>query len=293
VQVEAEIDADVLRRILLIHRPEAVIHLAAVPAPFTAPDDVTFVTNTSLALWVLAAATETGVGSVLFASSPTVVGYGAPTGWVPTRLPISETHPLEPWTAYAVSKVAVENLVQATVRAGTSMRLGVFRPCFVIAPEEWAGAPPQQGPTVAQRLAAPTLAAVARFNYLDARDAGAFVCAWLAHAAAIPNGETFFVGAADSLVREPVGIALAREVPGTAVPAAGLSADAAVFSSAKAQRLLGWQAQRSWRTELVVPGPPADAVAVDAAGVEGTLVRESEPVPVLGDVVAVGGVTRG
>ena len=250
-QLVAELgDAASLAGILRTHRPDAIVHLAAIAVPFSAPDDVIFRTNTSLAFAVLGAAEEAGVGAVLIASSPTVIGYGAPAGWSPAALPIDEGHPLAPWNAYALAKVAIEELVAAELRAGSRLRLGVFRPCFVIAPEEWRGAPTQQGHTVAERLADPALAVVSLFNYVDARDAGEFVLAWLERPHAAPNGSVFFVGAADSLVREPVGEALARLVPGTAALAGALGPTDPVFSSARAERLLGWRPRRSWRTEI-------------------------------------------
>lgn len=144
------------------------------------------------------------------------------------------------------------------VRAhGDRLRAGAFRPCFVISPEEWRGAPTQQGHTVAERLDDPALSAVALFNYLDARDAGDFVVRWVQDADRVPNGEVLFVGAGDSLVREPVGEALRREVPGAAHAAGTLAPTAPVFSSARARELLGWQARRSWRTELAVAGDVA------------------------------------
>jgi nucleoside-diphosphate-sugar epimerase len=251
IQVVRELaDAASLVDVLRAHRPDAIVHLAAIAVPFSAPDDVIFRTNTSLAFAVLDAAKQAGVGTVLIASSPTVIGYNAPTGWAPTALPIDEEHPVAPWNAYALAKVAIEGLVEAEVRAGTPLRLGVFRPCFVIAPEEWQGAPTQQQHTIAERLDSPELAAVSLFNYVDARDAGEFVLAWLAQPDAAPNGTVYFVGAADSMVREPVPAALARLVPETAALAGALGDTDAVFSSRRAERLLGWRARRSWRTEF-------------------------------------------
>ena len=251
-QLEADLlDAAATRALFAELRPEAVVHLAAISVPFSLPDPEIFATNTGLAFSVLEGALAAEAGSLLLASSPTVIGYGAPAGWSPDYLPIDEAHPVAPWNGYALSKVAIEELARMAVRRdGERLRLGVFRPCYVIAPEEWEGAPTQQGHTVAERLADPRLSAVALFNYLDARDAGDFVLAWLARAGEVPNGSCFFVGAADSLVREPVADALARLVPGTADAAGSLGDSDPVFSSARAERLLGWRARRSWRTEL-------------------------------------------
>lgn len=233
-------------------RPDEVVHLAAIPVPFAAPEAELYAVNTSLAFAVLDESLRIGAGSMLAASSPTTIGYGAPRGWEPRYLPLDEQHPTEPWNAYALSKVAVEELMRmAARREGERIRLGSFRPCYVVAPEEWAGAPTQQGHTMSERLAHPELSAVALFNYLDARDAGEFVVSWLDHAAEVPNGEVFFVGASDALVRGPVAEAIARYVPEATAASASLGPNDPLFSSARAERVLGWRARRSWRTELV------------------------------------------
>jgi UDP-glucose 4-epimerase len=249
--------------------PVAVIHLAAISVPFSAPEHVIYETNTRLAFTVFEAAVNAGVSLVLAASSPTVVGYGSPSGWLPTSLPIDETHQLAPWNAYSLSKQAIENAAAMFARvAGNGTTFGVFRPCFVISPEEWQGAPTQQGHTVLERLQRPELAAVSLFNYVDSRDAADFVLAWLAHAgaapngtavpnspvlpngSAIPNGSVFFVGAADALATRPLAELVPRYLPGSSELAAALTGDLPAFSSAKAELLLGWRASRSWRSEL-------------------------------------------
>ncbi len=265
-QVVADLQADgVLRALVAEHRPDGIVHLAAIPAPHVLPDDETYAINTSLAWSVLDAAVAEGVGAVLFASSPTVMGYGAPAGWQPEYLPLDERHPTAPWNGYALSKVAVEELAaMAARRHPDGPRFAAFRPCYVIAPEEWDGAPTQQGHTVLERLADPALAAVALFNYVDARDAGEFVLAWLERGDRAPNGAVFFVGAADSLVRGPVADALAEYVPGVAAAAVTLAPTAPVFSSAFAAETLGWRARRSWRDQVPDPREPAPVPAETA-----------------------------
>lgn len=258
-------DREATAALLAEVRPDAVVHLAAIAVPFTAPDHETYAVNTALYFSVFDAALAAGTRHLLVASSPTVLGYGAPSGWTPQYLPLDEDHPRAPWNGYAQSKAAIEDLVAMAARQhGERMTIGAFRPCYVIAPEEWRGAPTQQGHTIRERLDDPALSAVALFNYVDARDAADFVAAWIAAPTTATNGQTFFVGAADSLVREPVPDALMRHVPATAVHAATLGPTSPVFSSALAEQLLGWKATRSWRTELVDADLPATDVAEEA-----------------------------
>lgn len=232
-------------------RPDAVVHLAAIAVPFSRPEREILRTNTALAYNVCRSALDAGVSTVVVASSPTVVGYGAPTGWTPSYLPIDEAHPVRPWNAYGLSKLMAEQVMRMfTAQAGDRLRLAAIRPCYVIAEEEWDGAPTQQGHTVRERLDDPSLAAGSLFNYVDARDAADFVGVLLRRAHDIPNGETFFVGAADALAREPLADLLPRFHPGTGGFAAELLGTAAAFSNANAERLLGWKPERSWRTEL-------------------------------------------
>ncbi|MGA5757199.1 NAD-dependent epimerase/dehydratase family protein [Nonomuraea bangladeshensis] len=230
-------------------RPESVIHLAAIATPFSRPESVIFKVNTQLAFNVCEAAVTLGVRNVVIASSPTVIGYGAPGGWAPAYLPIDEEHPVRPWNAYNLSKVAAEQTMKTFAEAGTT-HFAAIRPCFVIAPEEWAGAPTQSGHTLTERLDRPELGGVSLFNYVDARDAAEFTGVLIEALPELPNGEVFFVGAADALAREPLAELLPQVVPGTEPYAAGLTGASPAFSTTKAERLLGWQAKRSWRTEL-------------------------------------------
>lgn len=224
--------------------PDAIVHLAAIAVPFSAPEGVILDTNARLAFTVLDAARRHGVARVLAASSPTVIGYGSPTGWQPDHLPIDERHRARPWNAYALSKLLVENLVAMFARQETSTVFGAFRPCFVISPGEWAGELTQQGHTVVDRLNDPSLAAVSLFNYVDARDAADFVVGWVERAETSANGEVFFVGAADALALTPLDALLPY-------PAAdALTGSAPAFSSRRATEYLGWAPTRSWRTEL-------------------------------------------
>ncbi|WP_136706419.1 NAD(P)-dependent oxidoreductase [Agromyces sp. H66] len=252
-------------------RPDAVVHLAGIAVPFSAPELQILVTNASLAHSVLAAAAGAGVGRVLAASSPTVIGYGTP-GWRASTVPIDETHPREPSNAYALSKLLIEETVRTFSRTAAGA-YGYFRPCYVVSPEEWAGAPTQQGHTMLERLDDPALAAVSLFNYVDARDAAAFADAWLAAPADVVDGEGFFVGAADALARRPVAELWRELAPGLGPDADRLIGTEPVFSTDKAAARLGWRPERTWRTELAAAAAaiPADAERPRPAATESRL----------------------
>jgi nucleoside-diphosphate-sugar epimerase len=245
------LDADAAADAIAQARAEALIHLAAIAVPFSAPEDVIMRTNASLAISVLGGAVAAGIPKVVAASSPTVLGYGAPTGWVPDRFPLDEDTPPRPWNAYGLSKLVIEQSIAMFARqTGDAVRFAAFRPCYVIAPEERAGAVTPQRHTRRERLDDPALSAPAVFNYVDARDVASFADTLLDALPGIPNGEIFFVSADDALAREPLAQLIPRFHPGTEEPASVLTGSAPAFSNAKARRLLGWRPQHDWRSEL-------------------------------------------
>lgn len=249
-------DADATARALHAADADALIHLAAIAVPFSAPEHVILQTNAALAISVLGGGVAAGIPKIIAASSPTVLGYGAPTGWVPERFPLDEDTAPRPWNAYGLSKQLIEQTLRMYARqTGDAIRFAAFRPCYVIAPEEWAGAPTQQGHTVRERLDDPALSAPAVFNYVDARDVADFCDRLLAALPDIPNAETFFVAADDALAREPLADLVPRFFPGTDEVAAALTGTTSAFSNAKARRLLGWAPAYSWRGELPAIDP--------------------------------------
>lgn len=263
-------------RVISSHQPDAVIHLAAIAVPFSAPEDVIFSTNTRLAFAVMQASTEQRVSRIITASSPTVLGYGAPSGWLPEDFPLSEATTPKPWNAYALSKYVAEQTMEMFALAhGDTCRYAAFRPCYVISPEEWHGAPTQQGHTVEERLADPALSAPALFNYVDARDVSDFLDLLLQKMDAIPNGQTFFVGAADALATTDLAELMPRFVPGSSALAEPLTGTSPAFSIDKARRLLGWEPSRSWRSELQRGAP-----ARGGRGSAQPLTPQTAPTPV-------------
>ncbi|MGN6126583.1 MAG: NAD-dependent epimerase/dehydratase family protein, partial [Humibacter sp.] len=155
-------DAAAASAVLAETKPDAVIHLAAIAVPFSAPEQHIMRTNATLAINVMQAAVDAGVHKIVTASSPTVLGYGSPAGWAPERLPLDEDVEPRPWNAYALSKLIAERTMQMfAAQQGDAVRLAAFRPCYVIAPEEWRGALTQQGHTVLERLDRPELSAPA------------------------------------------------------------------------------------------------------------------------------------
>ncbi|WP_120004552.1 NAD-dependent epimerase/dehydratase family protein [Nesterenkonia muleiensis] len=231
--------------------PDSVVSLAAIAVPFSAPEDVILKTNVGIAHNVTAAAVAAGARTVIIASSPSIMGYGSPVEWVPPRLPLDENVTPYPWHAYGLSKYAAEQVAAMFAQQTSRVKFISFRPCYVIAPEEWQGGPTQQGHTLVERLDRPELSAVALFNYVDARDVTDFLLTALASSDQVSNGAVFFVGAKDALARKPLSELIPEYFPELSHLAEGLTGDSPAFSVQKAKDVLGWEPKRSWRTELV------------------------------------------
>ena len=94
---------------------DAVVHLAAIPAPGLATDEVTFRTNVTSTYNVFQAAATLGLKRVVWASSETVLGL--PFDKVrPDYAPIDEACTRYPQTAYALSKLVGEELAKQYAR---------------------------------------------------------------------------------------------------------------------------------------------------------------------------------
>lgn len=116
---------------------DAVIHLAAVPNPRTAPADVTFRTNVQGTFAVLQAAEDAGVRRVVVASSDSAVGlHYNPPDWAPQYLPIDEQHPMRPIDFYGLSKQVTETICQSYAHRGR-LEVVVIRPTHIVFPKEY------------------------------------------------------------------------------------------------------------------------------------------------------------
>ena len=115
---------------------EAVVHLAAIPNPRTAPADVTFRINVQGTWSVLQAAEDAGVKRVVVASSDAALGlHYNPPGWQPQYLPIDEDHPLRPIEFYSLSKEITENICRSYANRG-KLEVLAIRPTHIVFPPE-------------------------------------------------------------------------------------------------------------------------------------------------------------
>ena len=222
---------------------EAIVHLAARPSPAAGSADEVFGENVATTANVLELAEARGMRRVVLASSECAVGYAY--GYLPfplDYLPVDEAHPLRPDDPYGRSKKACEELAAAT-SARSGMTTVALRPTWILSLEhstrrEWAREhhlPPS-----------PSVHPHTFWGYVDARDAArAFR---LALEAPLTGFEAFFIAARDTRHNLPT-IELIRPYwsPDQLLLASGVPGHSSILDSTKAERLLGWTPEHSWR----------------------------------------------
>ncbi len=218
---------------------DAVIHLAAIPNPRTAPAEVTFRTNVQGTFAVLQAAEDAGVRRVVLASSDSVVGFHYnPQGWRPLYLPIDEAHPLQPTEFYSLSKRVGETIARSFADRGR-LEVVVIRPTHIVFPPEHPELEARGGDLQNYHL----------WTYVAPED----VAEAFRLALTLPQirYDTFFISAADGLNRRPT-LELVREryggLPEIRRPEVYKRLpSASVLDGSNAREVLGFVPTSDWR----------------------------------------------
>lgn len=213
---------------------DAVVHLAAVPAPGIIPDAATFENNMLSTYNVLQAARRAGIRRIVTASSETVLGlpFDAP----PPYIPVDEEYDTRPESTYSLGKHLEEELARKLVRWDPELSITALRFSNVMAPSDYAGFAGFQDDA--------TLRKWNLWSYIDARDGAQAVLRALELSR--PGFDVFIIAAADS-VMERTNASLVEEVfPGVEVRG-DLGEHDSMLSIAKARRVLGYEPQYSWR----------------------------------------------
>ena len=207
---------------------DAVIHMAAIPAPGRHPDHVVHNNNVVGSYNALRAAAEYGISRVCQASSVNAIGHSYSRHPRYDYFPLDEAHPNYGEDPYSLSKWICEQQADAFVRRYEDMRIASMRFHWVVPDRQKAAL------SFTRNSANPAkhLWAYTRF------DAAADACL-KSLAARFKGHEVFYIVAPDTTVDAP-SLELAREhFPD--VPIRGdLSDTKSFFSSAKAEQLLGW-----------------------------------------------------
>ena len=227
--------ADALAGIDGIHDGlDAVVHLAAIPAPGLAPDSATFHNNMNATFNVFQGARRAGIKTIVFASSETVLGL--PFDVPPPYLPVDEEYETRPESVYSLTKHLEEQLAIKLVRWDAELSITAFRFSNVMAPEDYAEFPSFDADATSRKWNA--------WGYIDARDGAQAVERALL--AARPGFDAYIIAAADTVMSRSSASLAAEVFPGVTVTKE-LGEHETLLGIDKARRLLGYEPEHSWR----------------------------------------------
>ena len=121
------------------HGVDAVVHLAAIPAPGLTTNAATFANNITATYNVFAAARIAGIRNVVWASSETVLGL--PFDMPPPYIPVDEEYPVRPESTYSLVKSLEEEMARHFCRWEPELKMIGLRFSNVMDPEDYARFP--------------------------------------------------------------------------------------------------------------------------------------------------------
>ncbi len=216
--------------------PDAVVHLAAIPAPDLAPEEVTFRNNILSTYAVFDAALRVGVRRIVWASSETTLGLPFSPDNPPAYAPVDEDHPMRPESAYSLSKDLGEEMARQMQRWNPDSTFIGLRLSNVMEPEDYAA--------FAGWQADPAFRQWNLWGYIDGRD-----CAQAVRKALhvdMTGADHFIIANADTVMEKSSADLMAEIYPDVPVRGA-LATHQTLLSIEKARRVLGYEPEYSWR----------------------------------------------
>jgi nucleoside-diphosphate-sugar epimerase len=213
---------------------DAVVHLAAIPAPGLVTNSRTFMNNMTATYNVFTAARASGITDLVWASSETLLGL--PFDNPPPYVPVDEEYPARPETTYAMVKHLEETMAAQMCRRDPALKMIGLRFSNVMSIEDYARFPEFQDD--------PRARAWNLWGYIDRRDGAQAVQLALEHQST--GMDVFIVANQDTVMQRPNAELLAEvypEVP-TRRP---FEPNETLLSIDKARRVLGYDPEHSWR----------------------------------------------
>ena len=213
---------------------DAVVHLAAIPAPGLQPNAATFHNNITASYNVFSAARLAGITNVVWASSETVLGL--PFRTPPPYIPVDEAYPARPESTYSLVKHLEETMAAQFCRWNPELKMIGLRFSNVMDPEDYAEFPSFD--------ADPRSRHWNLWGYIDARDGAQAVRKALAYRT--PGVDVFVIANADTVMSRSSASLAAEVFPGVPVTKE-LGEHETLLSIDKARRVLGYEPEHSWR----------------------------------------------
>ncbi len=215
---------------------DAVIHLAAIPAPNVLTDAETFRTNLMSTYNVLSSASTLGIDRVVCASSETLIGLPFERE-KPRYAPIDEVHPLLPESHYALSKLAGEALADQFARwhGATIVSLRISNIMEPVDYERFPGF-----------WEDPAIRSWNLWGYVDSRDVAQ--AARLGVTTDVEGHEAFIVAAGDTCMTQRSRDLMAEVYPG--VDVRSVAGHETLLSIDKARTVMDYHPAHSWRDHI-------------------------------------------
>ena len=232
----------------LAGRVDAVVHLAAIPAPGLTGNAATFANNAPSTYNVFAAARAAGITNVVWASSETVLGLpfspdrpatALDRDTRPPYIPVDEEYPARPESTYSLVKHLEEQMAAQFCRWNPELKMFGLRFSNVMNPEDYVRFPDFDKD--------PRSRIWNLWGYIDARDGAQAVRKALEFDGT--GMEVFVIANADTVMsRSSAGLAAEffRDVPVTRQ----LGEHETMLSIDKAKRVLGYDPRHSWRDHV-------------------------------------------
>jgi nucleoside-diphosphate-sugar epimerase len=215
---------------------DAVVHLAAIPAPGIRSDIATFRNNMLTTFDVFWAAVGLGIRRIVYASSETVLGL--PFDVPPPYIPVDEEYPARPESAYSLVKHLEEQMAIELVRWHPDLAITALRFSNVMVAEDYAEFPSYDADARRRKWNL--------WGYIDARDGAQAIEKALD---AAPGFDRFIIAAADTVMTRANAELVAEVFPD--VPLKGdLGVNDTLLSIDRARRVLGFDPQHSWRDHV-------------------------------------------
>ena len=216
---------------------DAVVHLAASPAPGLLSDSQTFHNNMAATFNVFQGARRAGIKTIVYASSETVLGlpFDAP----PPYVPVDEEYPTRPESIYSLTKHLEEELAAKLVRWDPELSITALRFSNVMVPEDYAEFPSWDADVKARKWNL--------WGYIDARDGAQAIARALQ--ASRPGFDAFIIAAADTVMTRSSASLMAEVFPSVELTRE-LGEHETLLGIDKARRVLGYEPQHSWRDHV-------------------------------------------
>ena len=215
---------------------DAVVHLAAIPAPGLTTNAATFDNNITSTYHVFAAARAARIKTVVWASSETVLGLPFGPASPPPYIPVDEEYHPRPNSSYSLAKTLEEEMASQFCRWDPELSMTGLRFSNVILPEDYGAFPGFD--------ADPAIRMWNLWGYIDVRDAA--TAFRLALEVDVTGAHNVIIAAADTIMERPSADLLAEVFPGVRLTRP-IAQHETLLSIDAARTLLGYAPQHSWR----------------------------------------------